>query len=497
MRPTRPEILPPAKPLPKRGRRGGRIFVVAFISICILGLFIFLARHAIFKTSAPSGVQAGTYYLSPSGLDSNDGLSASASWLSPNHPLKCGDIIVAAASSAYSATNFYTGKWGTVSCPAGNNVAWLKCETFDGCKIHTDTNQGMWIDKSYWGVQGWEVTTNASDDYGTCFMAQPNYDLPAEVHHIIFANDIANGCSQGGFATVNHSSLGVDYLAIVGSVAYDAAQGSTSCASGISIYQPVQSDTLPGTHIYVAGNFSYGNLEPSKCNGGSPTDGGGIIFDSFDGRLGGTPPYWSQAVAYNNITVNNGSKGIEVSNNSAGSSHATIWVNQNTSWGNLTDPNQAWFGCAEVSLYKASNTHIYGNLISTRSATGCSGHPIYALAVSSGDATDSVVNNLAYGYNGNHTFLYDSGSFAWGSGNQFGTSPDFTNPVAPGPPNCSGTSSVPDCMAPVIANFAPKTASALGLGYHKPSSASEHDTLFPQWLCTVNLPSGLITNGCG
>ncbi len=79
-------------------------------------------------------------------------------------------------------------------------------QTFDGCKIHTTTNQGMWVDKSYWGVQGWEITTSASDTYGTCFMAQPNY-VPAEIHHIIFANDIANGCSQGGFATVNHGSL--------------------------------------------------------------------------------------------------------------------------------------------------------------------------------------------------------------------------------------------------------------------------------------------------
>jgi hypothetical protein len=440
--------------------------------------------------------RASTYYLSPYGTDSNNGKSASAPWLSPNHSLNCGDVIVAAASTSYSATNFYTGKWGTVNCPSENNVAWLKCATFDACKIYTTNNEGMWVDKSYWGVQGWEVTTSASDVYGICFSATPKYSSPVEIHHIIFANDVANGCSQGGFSTTNRGRIGVDYLAVIGSIAYNAAQGNNTCTSGISIYQPVQSDSASGTHIYIAGNFSYGNLEPNGCAGRSPTDGEGIIFDTFDGSQGGIAPYTGQAVAYNNIVVNNGSKGIEVNNNSAGSNHSTVWLSQNTSWGNLTDPHQSWLGCAEISLYKSSDTHVSGNLVSTKSATGCGGHPIYALGVSTDDGTDSVVSNFAYGYNGNNTFLYDSGSFTWGSGNQFGTFPSFTNPVAPAAPNCSGSSNVPSCMASVITNFVPRTSSATGLGYHKPSFTSVHDPLFPRWLCTADLPAGLVTMGC-
>jgi hypothetical protein len=455
--------------------------------------FLLLAIFFLFGTAF---AKASTYYLSPHGSDSNNGLSTSASWLSPNHSLNCGDVIVAAASTSYSATNFYTGKWGTVNCPAGNNVAWLKCATFDACKIYTTNNQGMWVDKSYWGVQGWEVTTSASDVYGTCFLATPKYSSPVEIHHIIFANDIANGCSQNGFATTNRGRIGVDYLAVIGSIAYNAAQGSNTCTSGISIYQPVQSDSASGTHIYVAGNFSYGNREPNGCAGRSPTDGEGIIFDSFDGSQGGISPYTAQAVAYNNIIVNNGAKGIEVNDNSAGSSHSTIWFSQNTVWGDLTDTNQSWLGCGEISLYKASNTHVSNNLVSTKNATGCGGHPIYAVAVSTSDGSDSVTGNLAYGYNGNNVFLYSSGSFGWGSGNQFGTNPSLTNPVAPGGPNCGGSANVPSCMSSVISNFVPRTSSATGLGYHKPSSSSVHDTLFPHWLCTANVPAGLVTMGC-
>jgi|SRR5579859_7403127 len=495
MKPTRPEILPPVKPLPKQGRRGGGLLLVALG--CVIALvFAWLERDRFFNTGKPSSVQAKVYYLSPAGNDSNSGQSASLPWLSPNHLLNCGDRIVAASSTEYSAANFGTGKWGTVTCPSADNVAWLQCATFDSCKIRATTTPGMWVDQSFWGVQGWEVTTSATDTYGSCFTAQPNYDAPAEIHHIIFANDIANGCAQGGFNITNHGAVGVDYVAILGSIAYNAAQGSTNCASGISIYQPVQSDVLTGTHIYVAGNFSYGNLDPPQCNGGSPTDGAGIIFNSFDGSEGNISPYSAQAVAYNNIVVNNGGKGLEVDKNTAGAFHSSIWLSQNTSWGNLTDPNQTWWGCAELSAYRVGNVHIYANLLSTKAATGCGGRPIFALAISGGDGTNSVINNLAYGFNGNNTFLYDSGAFAWGSGNQFGVSPGFKNAAVPQPPACGGTQNVPGCVAALIANFVTTTASAVNLGYRPPASTPNHDLLFPQWLCTAHIPSGIITMGC-
>ena len=97
-------------------------------------------------------LSAATYFISPNGSDSNDGLSASLPWLSPSHSLNCGDVIIAAPGE-YSAGDFYTGKWGTVNCPEGNNVAWLQCATFDTCKISGTTTQGMYVDTGCWGVQ--------------------------------------------------------------------------------------------------------------------------------------------------------------------------------------------------------------------------------------------------------------------------------------------------------------------------------------------------------
>lgn len=449
--------------------------------------------------AVPSQPQRRTYYLAPGsdgGNDRNSGLSPRSPWLSPYHQLNCGDVILAKAGS-YKNADFYTGRWGRVNCPAGNNVAWLTCETFDACRIAATSNQGMWVDQSYWGVQGWEITTSASDLYGTCFIAQPNWVAPAEIHHIIFANDIANGCSQSGFAVVNHGAVSVDYFVVIGSIAYSTSQGTGTCASGITIYQPVQSDALPGAHLYVAGNFSYANIEPRRCNGTSPTDGEGIIFDTFDGSQGHLPsPYAASAVAENNIVVGNGGKGIEVSSNSKGDSHAAISINQNTSWGNLVDPNQAWLGCGEISLNDALNVRVTNNLVSTSSATGCGGHSIFAITISAGDASDSVKHNFAFGFAGHHTFVHRSRSFLPGPENILGENPQMASPRIPGPPNCHGAASAPACMASMVRDFTALRNTAMGFGYQAPSLTSVQNPLFPQWLCNVNLPAGLITLGC-
>jgi chitobiase/beta-hexosaminidase-like protein/ASPM-SPD-2-Hydin domain-containing protein len=458
------------------------------------------AQNSALTGSATISIHStgSTYYLAPAasgGSDANSGSSAQNPWLTPNHPLNCGDQIIAVPGT-YNNMSFYTGKWGTVNCPAGNNVAWLTCQTFDACKIYATAGQGMWVDQSYWGVQGWEISAAASDVVGTCFITAPNWDNPVEIHHIIFADDISNGCTQGGFSLINRGSVGVDYLAVVGNIAYDAAQGSVSCTSGISIFQPVQSDSTPGTHLYVAGNFSYSNLNPSQCAGTSPTDGEGIIFDTFDGSQGGSPtPYTAQAVAENNIVIGNGGRGIEVVKNAAGSSQAPIYLSHNTSWGNLTDPNQNWLGCGEIQLNEDYNTQITANLASTKSAEGCGQNPIYAVSVGDGNGTDSFSGNFLFGYNGYITFAYGSGSFSYGA-NTLGVNPQFANASVPAAPSCSGTSNAPSCMASTIANFTPTASPAQGFGYQTPSASPVSDPLFPQWLCNANLPPGLVNLAC-
>jgi hypothetical protein len=443
-----------------------------------------------------SPARATTYYIATAaggGSDSNDGMSESTPWLTPNHAVNCGDVIIAAASTSYSAANFTTGKWGNVTCPSGNNIAWLKCVTFDGCKIFTNSTQGMWVDKSYWGVQGWEVTVR-SFMYGACFEANPNFIIPIEIHHIIFANNIANGCLEAGFASSNEgATASVDYLVIVGNIAFNTAQGNGVCGSGISIYQPISSDTLPGTHIFIAGNFSYENFDPNPCAGGISSDGEGIILDTLDGSQGGLPsPYAQQIAVENNISFLNGGRGIQENDNTS----AKVFIEHNTIYGNNGDTNQGLTECGDLHLRIFSLTETSYNLVATNSATGCGASLLYAMALINGDGTDQVHNNFAYGINGQNAFIYSSSTFANGPNNSLGTNPSLSNPVNPGAPSCGSALSVPNCMAAVIANFTPTTATAVGYGYQIPSTAQTYDPLFPRWLCNVNLPAGLVTMGC-
>jgi hypothetical protein len=456
-----------------------------------------LALLLLFALSFALPCAATTYFISPAGSDSNNGTSSGTPWLTPNHAVNCGDTITAAAGT-YVYSNF-NANFGTVTCTGGNNVAWLTCATFDACKISGGGSGGIWVQTNYWGVQGWEIT-NASPTAATssCFRASPT--SAATIHHIIFANDIANGCGANGFTTFPYyagGQFGVDYIAIVGDIAYNAAQSNSECYSGISIYEPVNSDTLPGTHIYVAGNYGWANLDPNPCGGGAPTDGEGIILDTFDGSQSSfATPYTGQTVAANNIMVFNGGSGWEVFNNQTGTTNAPIYMYANTAFGNKTDPNETVTFCGDSYIDSAKNVNEYGNIVRTGAATACgSSSPLYAYWISRSNSTIRLHNNWGYSAAGNNIGTNSNTGFVAGP-NVFGTDPAFANPVMPAAPSCGSSTSVPNCVATLIANFTPTVSAAKSYGYQIPATGSVYDPLFPQWLCNVNLPAGLVSMGC-
>jgi len=411
--------------------------------------------------------------------------------------VKCGDTIIAAASTGYSATNFASGEWGTVTCPAGNNLAWLKCATFDGCKIGNlaPLANGMTLSTSYWGVQGWEVEgTSAS---GPCFQVYPPGN--STIHHIVLANDIAIGCGLNGFASASSGKAGVDYLAVVGSIAYNATGGSAYCGSGISVWEPVASDSLPGTHIYIAGNFSWGNVNGDPCNGMAPSDGEGIVFDTFDGNTTRIGVYSQQAVVDNNILVANGGPGLEVFSNSKGTGpFSHIYFRSNTAWGNNSDPHEAVpaYAVAEILVYIAQNVNAFRNIAATNAKNGARSQPIYAFSVNTSNGTTQIYKNWGYAASGTYGGTSNSTAFSYSPSNLFGTDPGFVNARAPDAPSCGSASSVPNCMTMVITNFTPTAPGASAYGYQIPSTTQVYDPLFPKWLCNVNLPAGLVTMGC-
>ncbi len=466
--------------------------------------FGYLAAVVLF-VSFTSPARATTYYLSATGNDASSGLSVGSAWLTPKHNLTCGDVILATASNAYSNGNFGAGSWGTVNCPGGDNVAWLKCVTFDACKIlipASNTQQaGMSPSSSYWGIQGWEVSNlSTASNSLWCFGTFPRLN---SVHHIIFANNVANVCPLASFGGGSNGIFGTDYLVIVGNISYRGGTSNTGCGSGIDVFSPVATDAAPGTHIFIAGNLSYASTNPSASN---CWDGNGIILDTFDGHTtAGLSPYAQQTVVENNFSLANGGVGIQVeysspadyNNPPSGAVYGAVYVRNNTMWGNgLGSYAYGSPDCAEYRVFKASNTYATGNLAVTsqKSCYGAwSANNAYVANVA--NSTDSVVGNWGYSAWGYDDEMVGSNGFSYGS-NTFGVNPQLSNPQTPGAPSCSAYGSAPACMATVISNFAPKLLAAQGYGYQTPSSKSTYDPLFPQWVCNVNLPTGLVTMGC-
>lgn len=443
---------------------------------------------------------ATSYFLSPTGNDGNNGTSVGTPWLSPNHSVNCGDTLTAAAGT-YSAANFQSGKWGTVTCAGNNNVAWLICATFDACKMSISSGNGMTVTASYWGVQGWEINGTTASNY--CFLAQPpTTSLGANIHHIIFANDIATGCGLAGIESGNNSAAGVDYFVVIGDIAYGTAGGSSSCGSGLYDFSPVATDTLPGTHIYFAGNFAWNNVDGNPCGGTAPTDGEGIIFDTFDGSapFGNGVAYSQQSVITNNILVGNGGRGFEAVLNYTTNPNGFIYATYNTTWGNNTDLNQTLCACTigEMLLLNVNNMQVSANIAATNAATGAQGAAIYAVWVTvNHEFGDLVYANDLWSASSSFTNKFDPMSqFTFGP-NNINTNPVFANPVVPGAPSCGSFASVPACMATMIANFTPTAAATKAYGRQTVSTTLVYDPLYPQWLCTVtNLPTGLVTPGC-
>ena len=455
-------------------------------------------------STAVSGAHPGsmTYYLSPNGKDSNSGLSQSTPWLTPRHSLTCGDVILASPSGNYSYVNFAPGQWGQVSCPLSKKVVWLKCAVFDSCKIVTPLGVqtfGMSVSASYWGVQGWEISVLGRVKNGlSCFNAGPA-DNNASIHHIVFANNVANVCDLAGFGAGNvyDGTASVDYIAVVGNIAYGAGTSNTGCGSGIGIYQPVAIDNKKGTHLYIAGNLSYGSTNPANAN---CYDGNGIIFDTFDGHANLPFSYAQQAVIENNIAVSNDGVGVRVEYNNSGKGpeHAQIIVRHNTIWGNSQGVYQ--YGspdCGELQFFDTVTTRGEYNLAVTNQP-GCYGDPANpnpAYNVKNVNATNHLTKNWGFSATKTYTQATNSPTFKFAADNVF-LNPLLTKPAVPKAPHCSTYADVPSCMAPVVAAFKPLKIAATPYGFQSPSRTPIVDDLFPAWLCDVDLPPGLVSMGC-
>jgi hypothetical protein len=464
------------------------------------------------NTAFPSAPAFAIYYMAVDGNDSYDGLAAAHTtgihgpWLTPNHAVNCGDVIYAEPGIYNSSARLWNISTTVSNCPSENNIyaAQIICKDAFSCSTSSSGNgySAVKIVASNIALQGWVLSSFHPDAACAAINPQSNTIL----HHVAFVNNICNGAFAEGFGSYPRAAFyGVDYQAYVGNIAYNAAKGADFCYSGFSVYEPVNYDSLPGTHVFVYGNISYGNTGTS-CYAGLNSDHNGIIFDDWGGSQKRQAAYTGSGVIKNNITFDNYGSGIAVGGN--GTSAAAIKIYNNTLAYNSRN-TLSKYGIPELLLNSVTGSapvKVFNNIIQadvySYTVTGSqdAGATRYVYAVQSYNTTNIATVNDNYIYNVasvlgstlNNTPKWPHFTF----GSNTNADANFVSAPAHGAiaaPNCTGFSTAIGCLATVVSDFKSKVAPTYG--YQSPGDCAP-DSDYPDWLKGL-VPDGLVQKPCG
>jgi hypothetical protein len=327
----------------------------------------------------------------------------------------------------------------------------------------------------------------------------------------------------------------VDQTAVVGAIAFNGAQTSSLCGSGVSLIPNDGPDTSAGTHIFAAGMFSYGNMNGANCAGAGSagsgtTDGEGYILDSW-----ACGQFTHQGALEQSVFWGNGSAGLEVFPNcEMADDQSNVYVTGVTSYGNYQDASHVGSANGELLFndLTPSSTAIKSVTNSIFEATeatpggaiqsGNYGYPVYGFQAGTNNSiTSYTVVNDNYIWNshqpttttfgGSNTNVYlsgalDTSSFPFGT-NTYDT-PGFASPATlpTAAPNCAGQLNTTACMvaAGVVTDLKP-SGGAAAAGYQPPNVCAP-DAFYPSWLkgvvyltvsgSSVVESTGLITKPC-
>ncbi|WP_217428889.1 right-handed parallel beta-helix repeat-containing protein, partial [Micromonospora maritima] len=222
-----------------------------------------------------------------------------------------------------------------------------------------------------------EVTSNciAVDEWAKA-------DPPHRPHHVVVWGNTVTDCPLVGIAAQY-----ADYVTIAYNEAARNGWWSPFGGSGISVFGGWNSDGNTGYKMIVRGNVTHDNWNkvPCRCSGFTKiTDGNGIIVDSHDNAdVAGPPlfqkPYAGRTLVENNISYNNGGRGINVFK----SDHVDV-VN-NTLYHNARHPAIE----TDLGVTKARDVRVANNIV-----VAAGGKP----AVQVGAAVDvRLTSNLVVG----------------------------------------------------------------------------------------------------
>ncbi|WBS05123.1 hypothetical protein OU994_13000 [Pseudoduganella sp. SL102] len=172
-----------------------------------------------------------------------------------------------------------------------------------------------------------------------------------KTHHIVIRNNVVRDTPGGGIAANFTDYVTIDSNRVSGTSAY-----SPYGTSGISFLTPYNFDgNTSGYKLVATGNVVSGasNLFPCNCFGfRQPTDGNGIIIDSFLKYA-----YAGRTLVANNIVFDNGGRGIH----SLNVQHLDVF--NNTTFQNSTIEIT---GEGEISMQKTRFARIWNNIMVAR-----------------------------------------------------------------------------------------------------------------------------------
>ena len=300
------------------------------------------------------------FYVAPTGSDTNAGTQSSP-WQTLQHAdgsgLLGGDCVNVAPGTYAAGVHVTHG--GSNASPTGY-VAY-RCQTLDGCKITANGGNGAPAftfntagGPNYVVIDGFELAANGPVAYGAGIYINNNAmggptGTPSS-HHIWMLNNVIHGYGEAGIGTNE-----ADWIFVLHNTVYNNAMVTCDAqGSGIGLvvakatpsYTPTAADLAWAPfHQVVAWNVTHDNML-TQCGTASnayDTDGNGIIMDTFNGSGVDNVLYPYQTLVANNVTYNNGGKGVQVFRTSY------VTVANNTAYNNNLDPWNAGYPRGEIT----------------------------------------------------------------------------------------------------------------------------------------------------
>lgn len=392
------------------------------------------------QCGASSGVPTGsgkTYYVSRKGNDANNGLSLATAFKTVNHVftlyiLKPGDVVLVSPGTYTEAVTI------RASGAPGACVTLMGMPKMSRPVIVWKNDRSATINVwgSYVRVSGLAVThpephlnpasrsnsANSAIDVHSEYVIDASGVVRPTVHHVQIDNNVTYGSGCGGVSFEN-----TDYVLAYGNTAYGNAFADSGHCSGISIYEPINLDSLPGYHNLIIDNYSFNNADTYAVPGKTyTTDENGVIVDDSRmfqaiARSPSVPfkPYTGATLIFGNVIFGNGGHGVEI----YASDHIDIF--NNVTYQDLTDPQlQGYptYAGGELDVEYSGTIRIENNIAVAPSAN-------LQVLGQIGTAADQASNYWAYDI-ADVGFL-DVGNPNSGNANAgtlYGVNPMFVNP---------------------------------------------------------------------